>query len=114
MRQSAEAVTGCLVALAGGFAGLFAWAAGAETRARAGFESGPEWSVLHTELPLTVLAGAVCALVVWLAPRLGGLRLSPAGAAVRGTLLVAALVGFWLIAEGWYDGLPAPASERKP
>jgi hypothetical protein len=114
MRHTLESVAAALAALTGGFTGLVAWAARAEERARAGAGRGPDWNVLHTELPLTVLAGAVCALGAWLLPRFGGLRLSLAGGAVRGVFLVAALAAFWLLAADWYEDLPVPVPDNKP
>ncbi|MCM2392141.1 hypothetical protein [Streptomyces albipurpureus] len=114
IRERAEALTGLLVALLGGFIGLAAWAAQAEVRARAGFESGPNWSVLYAELPLTVLVGAGCALAAWWLPRVGGLRLSGAGAAGRAVLVLTVLTAFWLVADGWYAGLPVQVPDVKP
>ncbi|MFD7551769.1 MULTISPECIES: hypothetical protein [unclassified Streptomyces] len=114
MREKAEVLTGSLTALIGAFTGLVAWAAGAEVRARAGSASGPDWSVLYAELPLTVLVGVGCALGAWWLPRAGGLRLSAAGAAGRAVAVLVALGAFWLAAEGWYEGLPAPAPDVKP
>lgn len=114
IREQGEALTGLLFALVGGFTGLVAWAAQAEVRARAGSVGGPDWSVLYAELPLTVLVGAGCALAAWWVPRMGGLRLSGAGAAGRAVLVLTMLAAFWLIADGWYTGLPAQVPDVKP
>ncbi|MFF9351490.1 hypothetical protein [Streptomyces sp. NPDC014734] len=114
MRERVEALGSSGTALVGGFLGLLGWAADAELRARAGSRPGADWSVLYAELPLTVLAGAVVALLAWWLPRRWGVRPSATGYAGRAVLVVVALAGFWLAVEGWYDGLPEPLPDRKP
>ncbi|MEU6926742.1 MULTISPECIES: hypothetical protein [unclassified Streptomyces] len=114
MRERVEALSGTGVVLAGGSVGLLGWAADAELRARAGFEAGPDWSVLYAELPLTVLIGVVVALAAWLLPRRWMIGPSMAGYVVRAALVAMVLAGFWLAVQGWYAGLPEPAPDRKP
>ncbi|MEE1773479.1 hypothetical protein PUR34_36275 [Streptomyces sp. JV185] len=114
MRERAEALSGTGVALVGGFVGLLGWAADAELRARAGFEAGPDWSVLYAELPLTVLVGVVAALAAWLLPRRWMVGPSVAGYAGRVALVAVVLAGFWLAVQGWYAGLPEPVPDHKP
>ncbi|MFD7498138.1 alpha/beta fold hydrolase [Streptomyces sp. NPDC059832] len=114
MRERVEALSGTGVALAGGFVGLLGWAADAELRARAGFEPGPDWSVLYAELPLTVLVGVVAALSAWLLPRRWMIGPSVAGYAGRAALVAVVLAGFWLAVQGWYAGLPESVPDRKP
>ncbi|MFF8611641.1 hypothetical protein [Streptomyces sp. NPDC015350] len=115
MRERIEALSGTGVGLAGGFVGLLGWAADAELRARAGFEAGPDWSVLYAELPLTVLIGVAAALSAWLLPRRWLTGPPPAaGYAGRVVLVAMALTGFWLAAQGWYAGLPEPVPDHKP
>lgn len=114
MRERVEALSGTGVALAGGFVGLLGWAADAELRARAGFEAGPDWSVLYAELPLTVLVGVLAALSAWLLPRRWMIRSSVASYAGRVVLVAIVLAGFWLAVQGWYTGLPESMPDHKP
>lgn len=114
MRKNVEALSGTGVALAGGFVGLLGWAADAELRARAGFATGPDWSVLYAELPLTVLVGVVAALSAWLLPRRWLIGTSVIGYSGRVALVVMMLAGFWLAVQGWYAGLPEPMPDHKP
>ncbi|MEV8452023.1 hypothetical protein AB0467_35170 [Streptomyces sp. NPDC052095] len=114
MKEHAEALSGTGVALAGGFVGLLGWAGDAGLRARAGFEAGPDWSVLYAELPLTVLLGALAALAAWSLPRRWAAGPSAAGYAGRVALVALVLTGFWLAVEGWYAGLPEPVPDHKP
>ncbi|PVC69342.1 hypothetical protein DBP18_20660 [Streptomyces sp. CS081A] len=113
-RERVEALSGTGIALAGGFVGLLGWAADAELRARAGFEAGPDWSVLYAELPLTVLAGLLIALSAWLLPRRWMTGASFTGYTGRAVLVAVALVGFRLIVQDWYMTLPEPVPDRKP
>ncbi|MER5618793.1 hypothetical protein [Streptomyces sp. NPDC002215] len=76
--------------------------------------TGPDWSVLYAELPLTVLVEVVAALSAWLLPRRWMIGPPVVGCAGRVTLVAVVLAGFWLAVQGWYAGLPESVPDHKP